>query len=457
MFWFLLGTSAVIAVLALPLNENRRLMAVLEELLRFQKGFDQKSLEQSLRQRATQQKTVSLTSVVEIFDGKQTPRIEVNSESRPIIPLANIDLGTLNAVNAFSDEKASVDVLVPDKKQLTASLEWRLARKKGNEKFNLIDVTLEAGDVSVADVELEQKVATAHRSRGRAQSAWEEARETYDRLSKLHEMRLKWKAPWKVIQKTQEKVNEAKVEMEEKKTALDATTSEYEKLARKAEQFRLTKTGSVEPSRDGSYVIAVATLRGSSSSDPFRVQFPISADKLTVPVARLTGCDFSITKAAGLWDSLKEKNASEAIALIESRFSWHYHRIKIMGVGIGGMTLLQLSPIILVVLLLTLMRRIDKAQDSYNPYSAGGDWVLPIVGFNLTVMNFLAIVLLPTGACILCVWSLLLIKKGFLLPLICGLFTLVLGFFCHLRMDALRNLRNEVTRSHSIPPVGSNR
>jgi hypothetical protein len=456
MFWILLGTSAVTAFLGLPLNRNDQFFSVLEELLRFQKGFDRKAVEVSLRETATAEKKIPLSSVVAALDSNLAPKVEVNSSQPLITPLAKIDLETLSAVNAFSSDKATVDILVPKIEQLAASIWWRIARRKDREKFELLDVTLKRGAVSESDVELEQKVVSAQSEKRKAQIAWEKASGLYDRLSKLHEMRLKWKAPWKVILKTREKMNEAKTEMDDKKARLDKAISAYELLAKKAEVFRY-QTDTKQTDTTSAIAIAIATLRALPESDRFRIEFPVSGDSVAVPVARLTGCEFSTTKAAGLWESVKKKTPRGAIALVESRFSWHYQHIKISGVKIGGMTLLQWGPIVLVVMLLVLKRRIGKAQDSYNPYGAGGDWVLPIVGFHFTSLNFFAIAVLPATACILCVWSLLRISENILLPVLCTMLTLGLGIFCHVRMDSLRNLRNDVTRSHSIPPSGPSR
>ncbi len=456
MFWILLGASAVTALLAFPLNRNHQLSSVLEELLRFQKGFDRKNVEPSLRDTATAEKKIPLSSIAAALDSKPAPKVEVDSSSPPITPLAKIELETLDAVNAFSSDKATVDILVPKAEQLAASIWWRIARHKETGKFELLEVTLKQGEVSESDVELEQKVVSAQSEKKKAQIAWEKASALFDRLSKLHETRLKWKAPWKVILKTREKMNEAKTEMDDKKSRLDKATSAYETLAKKAEGFRY-RTDSQRAGTTSANAIAIAMLRALPGSDRFRIEFPVSGDSVTVRVARLTGCEFSTAKAAGLWDSVKGKTVREAIALVESKFSWHYQHIKISGVKIGGMTLLQWSPIALVVMLLILKRRIGKAQDSYNPYSAGGDWILPIVGFHFTILNFLAIAVLPATACILCVWSLLRISENILLPVLCSMLTLGLGVFCHVRMDSLRNLRNEVTRSHSIPPGGPSR
>jgi len=451
MFWILLGTSAVIALLALPLNRNNQLLSVLDELLRFQEGFDRNVVETSLRKAATNEKKIPLNSLAGALDRNLATKIEVNNSSPPITPLAKIKLGTLGAVNAFSSEEATIDILAPKIEQLSDSIGWRIARRKGNDKYELLEIILKEAAVSTSDVELERKVASAQKEKKKAQIAWEAASESYDRLLNLHEMRLKWKAPWKVILKTREKMNDAKTEMDVKKARLDRAISAYEKLAKEAEAFRYqidTKQAVIT----GSNAVAIAKLRTLPGSDHFRIEFPVSGDTVTVPVARLTGCEFSTTKAAGLWDSVKEKTVQEAIASVESRFSWHYRRIMLGGVKIGGMTLLQWSPIALVIILLLLKRRIGKARDSYNPYSAGGDWVLPIVGFHFTVLNFFAIAVLPGTACILCVWSLLRIRENVLLPMLCSALTLGLGILCHVRMDSLRNLRNEVTRSHSIPP-----
>lgn len=456
MFWILLGTSAVIAALALPLNRNRQLFSVLEELVRFQKGFNREAVESSLRNGATAEKLIPLSSVVAALDRGFAQKLQVEVSAPPITPLAKIDLGTLGAVNAFSSDKATLNILVPRTELLAASIWWRIARREGNKKYELLEIKLKRGEISTSDVELEQEVVSALREKTKAQTAWEKASELYDRLSKLHEMRLKWKAPWKVIQKTREKMNDAKTEMEEKKALLDRANSTYETLAKKALLFRSRATPN-QTDTNSANAIAIASLRALPGSDRFRIEFPVTGDTFAVPVARLTGCEFSATKSGGIWDAVKDKTSQAAIAYVESRFSWHYHHIKVSGVKIGGMTVLQWSPVILVVMLLILKRRIGKAQDSYNPYSAGGDWILPIVGFHFTILNFFAIAVVPATACILCVWSLLRIGENILLPVLCGMFTLGLGIFCHVRMDSLRNLRDEVTRSHSIPPNGPRR
>jgi hypothetical protein len=452
-FWLLLLTSVIIAAAALPLNRNGQLTRVLKELTRFEAGFDRRELEAFLLDSAIRKGEIRLDSVTGLIAGERSPEVEVAEGAPPISPLAAVKLNTLGAVNAFGGDGARVDIAVPDRRQMAVSLGWRLTRRDPARRYRLLGIDLLAGGAGEADVALERRVAAARRTASEAKKAYESTRGQFEQADQFFISLRKSQAHWKPMLEAQEKRDRIREEMGQRQRAMEAALSSYLSLAEKAEEFSGDQAATGD-SRATEFGVAVADLASSNGDGEFRIRFPVKLETRSVSVPRLTGADFPAAREAKLFEGMKEMTADEAIRMVRGLFSWHFVHIEVSGFKLGGMTFLQLSPVVLFLVLIILYFRIRKAEASYNPFHNTGDLeTLPTIGLKHAALNFLVIMVLPLSACVLCAWSLTLIDRFAVLPVFCGSLILALGVLSHLRMNALTNLRDAVTRSHrSVPP-----
>jgi hypothetical protein len=195
----------------------------------------------------------------------------------------------------------------------------------------------------------------------------------------------------------------------------------------------------------------VASLRAIPSGKQLELHLPAAMERRQAQV-QLNGANFPTTRSAGLWDALKDKSTSDALALLRGRFSWHYRYFELSGVKLGGMTILQLAPLALLPLFFGLLRRSRGVGAIYNPFDRPDVETLPTVGLGASALNVLVLVVLPLSACALCVFSLVQIKQWPIVPGLCVLATAGLGSASHFALKELLDLREAITRSHSNPP-----
>jgi hypothetical protein len=441
MFWVLLICSAVVAVAASPLGDNGQLMKVLRELVQFREGFDREKLEAFLLARAAGQGEVALPDIATLVKEGGKPMLKLPEDAPPVVPLAGVELATLAAVNAFCGDEASMKIGSPSAQRIADSLTWRLSRRKGEGEYELQKVVLERAAVANADVELEGKIVTARSAARKSRKAYRKASRLHERADARFVMLRKRRAHWRPMLKAQEKRDEARAEMEARKSEADATQATYEELAQRAEKFAPSGGSDGSSVEELSRAAAAVTLTSAGTEEPLVVRFPVALEVKSVPVPPLTGCDFALTKAAGIWDGVKGLTAEQAIVRVEAMFSWHY--------GLVGKAFLHSAPVALLFLLGFLFMRIRKAAASYNPFDKiSGLADLPRVGLRPSALNLLVILALPLAACVLCIWSLMQIDVIPAAPIMCALLVLGLGALCNMRMNELSSLRDAVARSH---------
>ncbi len=436
---------------AAPLGGNGRLMTGLRELMGFDQGFDRGKLEAFLFESAAGQGEVALAEVAARANRQREGLLSLpESPPPPVVPLAGVQLATLAAVNAFCGQKASVEIGSPRPQQLSDSLVWRLPKREDGAGYELRKAELLPALVDRADVELEEKVIAARNEARERRKAYLQARRSYEKADARFVTLRKRRAHWRPMLKAQEKRDEARAETEARRKEMDQADQEYETLALQARKYRQPETSAkASPGAVQRAAVAV-TLGQEGATEPIRIVFPLSLRVRPVPVLPLTGCAFTATKAAGIWEEVSELDAEQAIARVQAKFSWHY--------GGVGKAFLQVAPVVLLCLVGILFLRIRKASASYNPFDKiSGVGGLPLVGLKPAVLNLLVIVLLPLLGCVLCVWSLMQIDVIPAAPILSALLVLGLGALCYARMNELSNLRDAVNRSHraSQAPPGS--
>jgi hypothetical protein len=459
--WALLLGSALITVVAIPRGKDRELVRALQELRFFRAGFNQKALENSLYSHASARYRVPVRSITSLITGENAPTVSASRDAPAIDPWAKIDLSTLGSIYMMGKSDASVRLGLIKPGELAAGIEWRLIQRKEEQSYQLVSVRLDEGNALPEDVALEQRVVSSRHAAVQAKEALKTALDTAAKANDTFEKWRKWKAPWKVLQKALDARKKAQAEAEDAQRVFDQNRSQYYALAKQAQQFpqrdragkAATKVAKTNSSREGDYAIAVAAIKASPSGASFDLRVPVALESRVTDIPHLTGCDFYATRAAKLWPVVSRQSVQKAIASVEKRFSWRYRYLNMGSIKIGGMTLLQLAPLVLLGLLLRLLVLIRKARSSYNPFGAKIDWTaLPAVGLKFTVVNFAAIVLMPLIACIMCIVSLVWIDELPVVPILSFCGALALGIYAYGSFDELRHMRDEVTRSHSVRP-----
>jgi hypothetical protein len=454
MFWALLAAGVFVTLLGLPVGDDATLMKAVEELSGFAKSFDRGALERTLLAHASQQGYVGIDVVARDVRGRSVPKLAAVANAAPIAPRAAISLSTLDNVQALTAPNARVPIGSPKPAQLSQSLAWRLTRQPSAERFELAGITLSDARCAQADIDREQQVATEREHVLDARAKTEKAQKQSDDAAQLSELRRKWHAPWKAILKADEHRTETQAALDAAKQELANSEQSYAAIAKQAEAFAGTPAGKAG-AQEGEIecAVAVAKLIERPSGRAFELKLPAPIDRREVPVPRITGAEFPVLTTSGFWDELKGGTAEQAIERLNERFSWHYRHIDIGGLKVGGMTLLQFAPMVLLPFFFGLMRRSRGVGATYNPFGASPQVEdLPTVGFGSEALNLIVLVALPLAGSVLCAWSLLQISQVPIVPGLCALAALGLGATSHVALKELLELRDAITRSHSNPP-----
>jgi hypothetical protein len=440
-FWTLVAVASCVIVLALPRPTDRDAYVVLQELNAFTSGFGRAALERTLLAHAQAQGTVPLATVAAAIRGPGLPSVQASAEARPIAPRAQLSLGTLEQIHALTAPGATVPLGMADAQGLARSLGWRLSRQQ-EQSFELTSLVLTERPCSAAALAREPEVDAARVQALEAKSALASATRKHEQAELLHEQRRKWKASWKAVLKA----NESKLEALAKKNAADkaktAADARYEQLA-----TDVSDGGGTE-----GCALAAAKLRAKPGARELELTFPAVVALRRVPVPQLSGASFPVVHARGLWDALHGLSPAAAIENVRQRFSWHYRYTEVAGLKVGGMTVLQLLPLLLLPCLSVLRRRARGVAGSYNPFDVPAGATLPRVGLGNVALNAAMLVALPLAGCVLCAYSLLALSQIPLLPLLCGGVAALLGVQSHNAIGELLDLREAIERSHSNPP-----
>jgi hypothetical protein len=372
-------------------------------------------------------------------------KVALAAEAPPIDPRVALELSSLAQIHALANDNAALQIAVLDPAALGDALSWRLARMgKEGERYTLARVELLERVTSEGAVSRERAVEKARRALIAAEETLRDAAALSEKKEDLYESRKKWRATWKVLQRTNEERLEAKKKLDEAQAVRDAAHSSYEGLAKAAEKLDAQPGGLSE---QGAARATLAPTEGSGK--PLELVAAAALELRSAPVPRITGADFPVSRASDLWPAIKDGNADQAIAVVRDRFSWHYAYVEIGGIKLGGMTLVQLAPLLLLPCLLVLIRRSRNVSGSYNPFDRDAA-SLPRVG--LGPLNLIVLVLLPLGGSALCAMSLMQLGQVPVIPVLIGLGSIALGGMAHSALRELLDLRDAVQRSHSAPP-----
>jgi hypothetical protein len=447
---WLLAAALGVALLSRPYPANRRYMQALDEVSGFRDGFEQATVEKSLLEHAQSQGQQPL-ALVQRSAAAAGVTLQLSATAPPLQPMAAVQLATLEQVKARGEPAGTIKIGVASAEAIGAALAWRLA-ELGNAKpgpFTLTAVALAPAAVSDADIARERQVMSL---RGDVSATQAAALETGKKLTAADlqlEQQRKWKLPWKVLAKTDERRKAARAENARAENAAKAAKQRYEGEAKRARSEK-SAAPAVTPEAIPTFAIARASV--DAGAEHLTLELPVALQLRDVPVPPLPSTRFAATFSAGLWDEVKHLDAERAVAAIRAHFNWHYRYIERLGLKIGGMTVLQLLPCILPLLLALLLARVRAVAISYNPFHTKVRGVMPRVGFKSRVLDAVVLVVLPFGAGACAAAALLMIGQVPALPVLAAVACLLLGGYAFTKLGDLQNLVEDVVRSHSNPP-----
>jgi hypothetical protein len=438
--------SLAFAVLARPHPENRILEGALAEVSAFRAGFDQQALEKLLREHAEAQGALPLASVSEASAGKARAKLTVAGGAATIKPLSTLRLATLADAQEHGRPDSTVSIGVPEVTGLGTALAWRLNHLDKTGSLALKEVALQGGTVNEADVAAESEIAQLQTAKHVAQVAVDEATKRLEAEQNLFEARRKRGLAWKIIVQSIEARDAAKVVLTEKTQVLTDLSARYLAMVEQALRPRASAAIAEIPA----FALAHVSFAEESALSPMDVPVRLEARQVSVPALRQA--DFGKTKEAGLWEQVKDLSPNEAVGAIQHEFNWHKQTLELAGLKLSGMTLLQLLPCALPLLMLLLRRRLKSAAASYSLFGTKIYGAMPTVGFRSRSLEGLAVVALPLLACLSAGLSLFLVGELPVLPALSALACLVLGSRIFVRVGELQGLVASVVHSHSYPP-----
>jgi len=399
---------------------------------------------------------VPLAELAGQIRGPLVPLVKAAPSAPPIVPLAQLELRTLDDVQARSRRGSSLPIGAPAPEPLAAAVAWRLARAGGSD-YTLTRGVLRPAQLTAADVEREREVARLRLEARSAEQATADATKTLAVAEETFEARRKRKLPWKILVKFDEARKVARTTLSERQRAFDAIRTRYEATTKTAEAAvsNPAATGG-EHALPSAFAIAELELDGGPSGRTM-LKVPVALTIRPVNLPTLAGTDFAATREAGLWDEVKSGNAVAAVDHVRGKFTWHYRSIELAGMQIGGTAVLHALPCLLPLLLFVVLTRIRRVSVSYNPFGASVDIDLPKVGLGSRALELTALVILPLIAVVLTGIALWAVSQLPAVPILVGLACLGLGTYAFLELGTLQNLVEAVVRSHSNPPPEKDR
>jgi len=439
MFLALVAASVLVALLGLPLGNDAQLTAVVEELSLFSRAFDQKKLEQTLLGMAQVQNRVTVGDVLSKLEGEGLPKVKASDKGAAIASLAALDLTTLEAVHRHSADDASLDVAAVKPETVAVGLSWRIARLGADKPVTVKAIELLRADVSEEQTKREREIFDARQAMLVAAKAHVAAEAAHEASDESYRARVKWGGHWKVINRANEKRQEARVEANKRGKDKDATAKRYAQLEKQGLAFKAGGSTGATPS----LAAASVTLQVGGGKTT-TVVIPVPLDVRTVKVPPLSGTEFTRAHETGMWEGIKGMEPEEALKDLSGRFSWHK--------GAVGAGLLHSLPLALPLLLLLLVIRIRVVSDGYSPFAADGQGGLPRVGIGIPAVDALLVGAMPTVACAMCAWSLLAVAQVPTVPTVAAAVSMGLGAWSFPHLRELRAMTDNIVRSRTAPP-----
>jgi hypothetical protein len=439
-------SALAVAVLVHPAPENGNYSRALAELTSVEERFDRPRVEQMLLTHAHAQAKQPLQPVVDQVAALRPVALKLSDPALSLDPIVHVQLASLTDIDRLTQADAAVPASIAGLSGLGRALAWRLAHTKAGQSVTLRSAELQPAAVSDADVSREDEIFAFQSAKMEASAAVEKASAHAEQLDHLYEARVKWHVSRKLRVETYQARQEAHKALRDAQRALRDADKRYTSAA--------TATLDAKPEQAGAMTErGVVRLSLELPEGIIVYVIPVLVTQRTVAIPPLQGASFRATREAGLWNAVKDLNVADARRLVQERFTWHNRHIEIGGMKLGGMTVLQLLPCVLPLLLQLLLTRMRAVTRTYNPFRTRVRSALPRIGFRTRLLDAVAVVILPLTAAAFAVTSLILVGQLPALPLLAAVACLLLGGYAFIKLGELQRLAEDVVRSHSVPPA----
>lgn len=438
--------ALTVAFVARPHPENRTLVGVLSEVTAFHASFRRDSAETFLRDAAETQALVPLSQAIQ--GAPASAKLSVLESALPIRPQVSVSVASLSDAQHFSRVESTLPISVPDVSNVGAALAWRLKHAGTTGPVKLAAIDIVPGAVRADDLALETEIPELQTAKQTAKAAVDSATKRLEAEQSLFEARRKRGLPWKVILTSIEARDAAKATLNERTASLAEIEGRYDESVQRATANREVKAFTEAPG----FALARVRFENAEPALP-SMDIPIRVESREVALPALSGASFAKTREAGLWDKVQGLDAAAAVLAVRDEFNWHNRYVEVAGLRIGGMTLLQVLPCLLPLLMLLVLRRLTAAAKSYSLFGTEvHNGTMPGVGFKSRLLEGLAVVLLPLLACVSAGAALGFIGEFPALPALSAAACLVLGSSLYSKLAELQILVASVVHSHSYPP-----
>ncbi|HET8932267.1 MAG TPA: hypothetical protein VFN67_02450 [Polyangiales bacterium] len=434
----------VVAALVHPALDNADYRRALAELTSLKQRFDRSGVEAALLANAKAQGNLPLLTLTREVRALRPITLQLAQPSAALEPLAQLKIATLADIDRYAQPGANLPLTVADVSSLANGLAWRLTRDSVQDTTaTLRSAQLQLASVSAADLELEAQIAQLQTEQASAKTSAEKTTAEQERISVLYENRVKWRVSKQLRSDTYKSLLDARKAQRDAERALRDVTKRYEAAMAKA---------STAPAAAASGEFGVVQIDIAAPGGDKRYAIPVRTKVVQAQLPPLHGVALRQTRAAGLWDQLKDLTPAQATSAVEERFNWHNRYFDLAGFKLGGAVVLQLAPCVLPLLLWLLLVRIRHVAETYNPFRTRLENAMPRVGFRTRPLEALALMVLPLVATAFAIASLMILGQMPALPLAAAVASLLLGVYAFVKLGELQRLMEDVVRSHSHPP-----
>lgn len=447
----LFATVVISAVCVLPvcfprLQDGRRIEA-LETLERLVTTFDAPAFEASVLAQAETGSAVSLKSLATRIQGPRVENVQAADLSPTLAKASPLGLRTLGDVAAAAAGGQQVTLTGPDTDAAAAAIRWRLARLDAPQDATLTMLEQVPGSVTATQLDTERKVEASRVAVLEARRAANKARGRFTRFRDRAKWLIKHRAARKNQRAAIEKRREAYFEKEEAKINMASSHEAYLKLSAAADGFR------AGPERaDSPGVVLTASLK-SAAGETLSFTFPVPSTKREIKsAAQPLPPDVDAMRKSPLWTELEPMDAEEARTHVQQDLSWHLSGWKLGPVRVGGVTLVQLVPLLLLFQLWRLNHRCERTVGNYDPFQHPGT-DLPLPGTGHPPLDAGLIAGLPALAGLLTAITLWRLSELAWLGILLALATASYAVLTYRTYDRLLGLRSGILRNSIRPPT----
>lgn len=485
-WWLLLLSSALLGVAGAGLWSEAKVHAALRELRDFDRRFDPVKVSDDLSALAAEQARIPVRAICDYLQHAELPLVEGRAESF-IEPLPEVHVRTLQQARLHAVAR-QVPVLTIDKRALAQGLTFHLLQRRETSALDLLSITLSAVDNPPSDFARLQQASQLRTYLPTLSRQLEEHEHRHERLIKIYQARVRMRASPNTLQRSLEdlraerEVGRQLAQLRQQAQArfsslaaqilaqeaqftgddtrrkpamaqalvtfgrrIDGAPPEVGPASPAAASERRTAAAAVRTDIDAALDAAVTDER----SLRIAVLVPLVERKTSVPA--LNGVAFPATEAAGLWPAVAPLEVKAAIVAVSAKLRLWSRSFEWGGLSLDVPLAMQLSPLWLAFLLTRILDRARRVPEGYNPFE-GTRLDLPRVGFALSVLNWISIVILPGAAGLCASVALWFTGRWPVIALPASLACVALGLWAHTATASAIDMAEAVTRSERPPP-----